>query len=69
MFYDFFFLILDNLEAAPGGPVPEFKVKSLKKVKFSYEHIFLAEKNIKIIFHIIDANKRQTLIYLEAAGV
>ena len=28
---------MDNLEAAPGRPAPEFQVKILKKVKLSYE--------------------------------
>ena len=55
-----YFLNLDNLEAAPGRPAPEFKVKTLKIVKFSYELIFSSRKIIKIIFYIIEANWKQT---------
>ena len=40
---------MDNLEAAPGRPAPESKVKTLKMVKFSDELIFSSRKIIKII--------------------
>ena len=38
--------------AAPGGPAPEFKVKTLKNIKFFYELIFCSRKNIKIIISL-----------------
>ena len=41
-----FFLNLDNLEAAPGRPAPEFQVKTLKRVKFSYGMPFYSAKYI-----------------------
>ena len=41
-----FFFNLDNLEAAPGRPAPEFQVKTLKRVKFSYGMTFYSTKYI-----------------------
>ena len=63
-----FFLNLDNLEAAPGRPAPESQIKTLKKMKFSYEITFCSVKYIKIIFHTIEAIWKTPRIYLKAAG-
>ena len=63
---------LDNLEAAPGRPAPEFQVKTLKVVFYNSTYIFLyinLNFNINDIIYPYSSSLEANWSLLEAAQV